>query len=64
MNLQQAINIQAAGQVSASKAGYKSPDNGPFKCSNCSHFKGNNKPCEKVKDPVMSNGYCKLFEKK
>ncbi len=53
---------EGAGLVSAEEAQYQPPESGPFECSNCMYFVGDNQPCQKVADPVMSEGCCNLFQ--
>lgn len=51
------------GAVSADdpSADYQGPDQGPFECSNCQFFVADGQPCQKVSDPVQSQGCCNLF---
>jgi len=46
----------------AQSAGYQGPEDGPFRCDNCTFFKGDNAPCEKVSDPIQAGGCCYLFK--
>lgn len=41
---------------------YMGPENGPFMCSNCVYFMGDNQPCQKVSDPVNAEGCCNQFQ--
>jgi hypothetical protein len=49
--------------VSQQEAGYLPPEQGPFSCQNCEYFVADNQPCQKVAEPIMADGICKLFEK-
>ena len=44
------------------KVNYMGPEDGPFRCGLCEYFIGDNKPCEKVSDPIKTKGCCNLFE--
>lgn len=41
---------------------YMGPDQGPFQCANCMYFIGDGQPCQKVSDPVESEGCCNQFQ--
>lgn len=55
-------NDTSSGGVSAQEAGYLTPDQGPFTCSNCIYFVAENEPCQKVAEPVQAEGCCDLFQ--
>jgi hypothetical protein len=44
------------------KIAYMGPENGPFRCDECRFFKGDNKPCSKVRQPVKAHGCCNKFK--
>lgn len=41
---------------------YKTPDQGPFKCSNCLYFQQPN-ACDMVDGEIHPDGYCNIFVK-
>lgn len=54
---------EGGAPVSHAEAGYLPPEQAPFECQNCEYFVADGQPCQKVAEPVMSGGICKLFEK-
>lgn len=50
----------AGGMVDPVIAGYKGPEQGPFACSNCIHFREDGS-CEIIAGPVDPEGVCNLF---
>lgn len=55
---------ETGGAVSAEEAGYLTPDQGPFECQNCLYFVSDGQPCQKVAEPVQSQGVCTLYQTK
>lgn len=51
----------SAGTVSQERAGYMTPDQGPFMCGNCVHF-SEPSSCNLVAGEVEAEGVCDLFE--
>ena len=52
----------APGMVDPGDAHYMDPSEGPFACSNCTHFTAPN-ACEVLSAPVDPKGLCNLFAK-
>lgn len=52
--------LPVGGSVDPITAGYLGPENGPFRCGSCAHYKGEG-VCEIVAGPIDEEGVCNLF---
>ena len=56
--LQQGGMNQGGGKVSAEDAKYQDVAG---TCASCSHFQGDQQPCDVVIEPVSAGGWCSLY---